>query len=558
MNPAELEVWNHRLAQIAEEMGEALRRTGFSPNIKERRDYSCALFDSQMRLLAQAAHIPVHLGSTSLAVRALLERVVLTDGETGIANDPYAGGTHLPDVTMVRPVIASGQLLGYVACRAHHADIGGKTPGSMPVGQRGLGDRLPQAVSPPPAVGDKYAEFVVPPQHVATSSVTIDDEGLRIEPQKIVGDLIDRLAARCRSPRERRGDFAAQEAALEVGRRRFIELAEKYGIEELRANSAELLAYSARLMRRALASIPDGLYAFADSLDDDGAGSGEVSIRVLVEKASEEVTVDFSDSDGEVRGSLNAVHAVTRAAVLYAFHLLLDEEAPTNDGLYDPITVITRPGSILDARPPRAVGAGNVETSQRVVDVVLGALAAALPERIPSASAGTMNNLLIGNENFAYYETIAGGAGAGPAADGAHAIQTHMTNTRNTPVELLEELLPLRVVSYALRRGSGGGGTHRGGDGVVRTFEFLTDATVTLIGERRRRAPHGLAGGGPGQTGEDRVDRGIESVRLPGKITFEARRGDRLTIATPGGGGYGDPVKKQFWANLLSGRAPSI
>jgi N-methylhydantoinase B len=319
-----------------------------------------------------------------------------------------------------------------------------------------------------------------------------------------------------------------------------------------------LIDYSARLMRAEIAAIPDGSYAFADSLDDDGAGRTDVALRAVLTIAGERAVVDFSDSDDEVAGSLNAVEAVTLSAVIYAFRLLLPEDTPTNEGLYAPITLIAPAGTVVNARPPRAVGAGNVETSQRIVDVVLGCLAQALPERIPAASAGTMSNLLVGGDDWAYYETIAAGAGAGPQGAGASSIQTHMTNTLNTPVEALEHEHPLRVVRYARRRGSGGGGSHRGGDGVVRELEFLADAEVTLIGERRRRPPYGLAGGGPGAVGSDHLTRASKTIHLPAKITFSARAGDRLSLHTPGGGGFGDPIKKHFWSAVLSGDGDTL
>ena len=548
---AELEIWNHRLAQVAEEMGVALGRAAFSPNIKERRDYSCALFDPDGRLVAQAAHIPVHLGSTALSVRAVLERLTLADGEVAIVNDPYAGGTHLPDITLVRPVFTNGRLLGYVANRAHHADVGGSAPGSMPVGVHARGDALPEAEALPAAMSPRYATG--PSASLETHAVTIDDEGLRIAPTRLDDGVIARLCAVARAPDERRGDLAAQRAALEVGRRRLVALAATHGADTLAARSQALIGYSEALLRAAIAAIPDGVYAFADSLDDDGAGRNDVGIRVLMTIAGDRAVVDFSDSDEEVPGPLNAVYAVTLSAVVYAFRLLLAEDAPTNHGLYLPLEVIAPDGCVLNAQPPRAVAAGNVETSQRIVDVVLGALAQALPARIPSASAGTMSNLLLGDDQHAYYETIGGGAGASASAAGASCLQTHMTNTRNTPVELLEHELPLRIVRYARRRGSGGGGVHAGGDGIVREFELLQPTTVTIIGERRRRPPYGLAGGGPGTPGEDTLRRGDTVVRLPGKVGFAARAGDRLTIATPGGGGHGDPMRAKFWASVLTG-----
>jgi N-methylhydantoinase B len=549
---AALEIWNHRLAQIAEEMGLALERAAFSPNIKERHDDSSAVFDADGRLVAQAADIPVHLGSMPLSVAAVLERVELAEGDIAIVNDPFAGGTHLPDVTLVAPVFEGGRRIGFVANRAHHADVGGATPGSMPVGTSAPKDELPEAESLPPAVGPEYAEFTTP-SNLRHRPVTIDEEGLRLAPQKLTAEVEARFAAASRGALERRGDLAAQKAGIALGRRRLLELARRVGTDELEARARALTDYAARLMRARIAAIPDGVYAFADSLDDDGAGTRDVAIRVLVEIEGDRARVDFSDSDEEVRGSLNAVYAVTLSAVVYAFRLLLPEDAPTNQGLYEPIEVIVPEGSVLAARPPRAVAAGNVETSQRIVDVVLGALSQALPELVPSASAGTMSNLLLGGADWAYYETIGGGAGGGPSGPGASCVQTHMTNTLNTPVEALERALPVRVLTYARRRGSGGGGVQPGGDGIVRELELLEPAQVTVIGERRRRPPYGLSGGGPGGVGEDTVTRDGRTVRLPGKISFAARAGDRLRIATPGGGGFGDPIKKKFWASVLSG-----
>ncbi|MSP63599.1 MAG: hydantoinase B/oxoprolinase family protein [Myxococcales bacterium] len=579
----EIEVWNHLFAQVAEEMGATLRLAALSPNIKERRDYSCAIFDGEGRMIAQAAHIPVHLGSTPLSVRAAIAAVAMSPGDVVILNDPFAGGTHLPDVTLVAPVdVGEGQgeaqTRFYVANRAHHADVGGTAPGSMPAGVRGLPGELPEAPPDTISVGARRAG---PGWEGALS---IDEEGIRLPPMLLTAEVADRFAAASRTPDERQGDLAAQRAALAQGGLRLAELAARHGARTLELRGAALRAYAARLMRAAIEAIPDGIYAFADTLDEGEA------IRVCLTIAGARAIVDFSDSDPESPGSLNAVYAVTVSSVLYAFRLLCPDDTPTNEGILDPIEVIAPEGTIVAARPPRAVAAGNVETSQRIVDVVLGALAQALPGRIPAASGGTMSNLMFGgalpppgsrssecsggalpppgsrssephrpaaggspaspgssgtessaagSNGFAYYETIACGAGGGPTRAGASAIQTHMTNTWNTPVEALEHALPVRVIRYAIRRGSGGGGAHPGGDGVVRTLEFLAAATVTLIGDRRRRPPYGLAGGGPGDPGIDTIERAGRTVRLPSKVTFEAQPGDRLTIATPGGGGHG-------------------
>ncbi len=549
---AQLEIWNHRLAQVAEEMGVALARAALSPNIKERRDYSCALFDAAGRLVAQAAHIPVHLGSTALSVRAVLERLTLADGEVAIVNDPYAGGTHLPDITLVRPVFAGGALIGYVANRAHHADVGGSAPGSMPVGVHARGDALPEAEELPAAMSPRYA--TAPSASVVTRPVTIDDEGLRIAPTRLDEGVVARLCAVARAPDERRGDLAAQRAALEIGVPP--PAGARRDARRRHAGGAHRRAH--RLHRDAPGSgdpprSPTGSTPSPTRSTTTAPAATTSPSACSLTIAGDRAVVDFSDSDEEVAGPLNAVYAVTLSAVVYAFRLLLAEDAPTNHGLYLPLEVIAPDGCVLNASPPRAVAAGNVETSQRVVDVVLGALAQALPARIPSASAGTMSNLLFGDDQSAYYETIGGGAGAGPATAGASALQTHMTNTRNTPIEVLEQTLPVRCTRYARRRGSGGGGLHAGGDGIVRELELLAPTTVTIIGERRRRPPYGLSGGGPGATGEDTLRRGERVVRLPGKVTFAAHAGDVLTIATPGGGGHGDPMRAKFWASVLTG-----
>lgn len=548
-----LSVWEHRLSQITEEMGAALRRSALSPNIKERRDYSCALCDGEGRLLAQAAHIPVHLGSTALAVQAVRRALSLGPEDIAIVNDPFAGGTHLPDVTLVAPVWCAdlpGGPLGYLAVRAHHADVGGMAPGSAAVSVRGHGDEIPEAQDLPPAVGPRYAEAPAVPGP-PLPALTIDDEGVRLPPTLLTEGVMRRFAQGSRDPQERLSDLRAQVAALESGRRRLLALVARHGAAVVQAQGRALQDYAARMTENVLAGLPQGTYAFADSLDDDGAGTTDIGIRVVLTLQGGRAIVDFSDSDDEVRGAVNAVFAVTVSAVLYAFRLLLPREAPTNEGCLQPLTIVAREGSVVHARPPRAVSAGNTETAQRIVDVVLGALFQALPNRIPAASCGSMNNLFLGNERFAYYETIAGGAGASALGPGARAIHTHMTNTLNTPVEALEHAAPVLVRRYGVRRGSGGGGQHRGGDGVIRELEFLEDATVTLIGERRRRPPYGQRGGGPGETGRDLLRRGERVVKLPAKVSFLSRAGDVLTIMTPGGGGFGDPMRAAFYESLF-------
>ncbi len=513
-----LTVFDALFSSVAEEMGLTLGRTAFSPNIKERRDYSCAVFDPRGRLVAQAAHIPVHLGAMPRAVAAALPLAPFAPGDLVILNDPYLGGTHLPDITMVSPVFDGPTLVGFLASRAHHADVGGSSPGSMPV------------------AADLYGEgLIIPP--------------LKLQRRRRVNrEALALILRNVRTPDERLGDLRAQTAAHEMGARRLLDIVRRYGRREVERRMRELMDYAERMTRAALRLIPDGEYTFEDALDDDGEGAPDIPLRVRVTVRAGTMRCDFSGTAPEAPTSLNAVEAVTRSAVYYVVRCLAGEEVPANDGCFRPVEVIAHEGSIVNARPPRAVSAGNVETSQRIVDVVLGALAQALPDRIPAASCGSMNNVTIGGWDhrrhapFAYYETIGGGAGAGPRRDGLSAVHTHMTNTMNTPVEALELAYPFRVVEYAIRRGSGGAGRHRGGDGVVRTYEFLGPATVTLVTERRRRAPWGLAGGRAGAPGRNLLlpaEGG--ATPLPGKTTVRVRAGDRLRIETPGGGGWGPP-----------------
>lgn len=518
IDPVGLEVANHRLAAIAEEMGGVLGRTASSPNIKERRDFSCAVFDADGALVAQAAHIPVHLGATPLSVRAAIARLPFEPDDVAILNDPYAGGTHLPDVTLVAPVFVPGRRrpIAWVANRAHHADVGGIAPASMPLSR------------------DVY------------------QEGVRLPPVKLVArgrlvtDVLSLFLANTRVPAEREGDLHAQWAALRIGAQRLRELAaSRGGVPRLTAEMTALQDYSEALMRATLARMPAGTYRAEDFLDDDGLGRGPLRLAVTVTLARRAATVDFAGTAPQTPGPLNANFAVTRSAVLYVFTALAIEPIPPNEGLGRPLTLRAPEGSLVNPRPPAAVAGGNVETSQRIVDVLLRALARAIPERIPAASCGSMNNVALGGVGprgpFAYYETLAGGAGAGPAGPGVSAIHTHMTNTMNTPVEALEASYPVRVHRYALRRGSGGRGAHRGGEGLVREIEVLTEAEVTLLGERRRLAPWGLAGGGAGRPGRDWLVRGGRRRRLPGKVALTLRPGDRLLVETPGGGGFGSP-----------------
>ncbi len=507
-----LEVFKNLFSSIAEEMGTALQRTAYSPNIKERRDFSCAIFDAQGRMVAQAAHIPVHLGAMPLAVAAARETCTLHTGDIVVLNDPYFGGTHLPDITMVSQCPAAPGF--FIASRAHHADVGGMSPGSMPL------------------------------------ATEVYQEGLIIPPIKLVeGGRINQgvLALICRNvrtPDERRGDLAAQIAAQRLGERRVVEVSARYTPVLVEEHSAALLAYSECMMRDAIRQIPDGVYGFEDWLDDDGQQGAPVRIVVNVTISGDQAIVDFTGSDAESAGGLNAVYAVTCSAVYYVFKCLAGEDVPPNHGCYVPIQIIAPPGTIVNPRPPHAVAGGNVETSQRLVDCLLGALAVALPGRIPSASQGTMNNLTVGgvdprrNRSYAYYETIGGGMGAGPDGDGLSGVHVHMSNTLNTPIEALESHYPFRITRYALRRGSGGAGNQRGGDGLLRSIMFLAPATVTLLTERRVFAPYALAGGEPGAVGLQRVSNGAQRD-LPGKVTLSVQAGDELTIETPGGGGWG-------------------
>jgi N-methylhydantoinase B len=523
-NPIRLEVFKHLFASVAEEMGVVLRRTSYSPNIKERRDFSCALFDAAGQMIAQAAHIPVHLGAMPLSVQAAIAALDLGPGDVAILNDPYRGGTHLPDITLVTPVFLSPSLFpslslspfAFAASRAHHADVGGMSPGSMPIARELIQEGV-----------------IIPPLKL-------------VEAGRVNQGLLDLLLANVRTPEERAGDLRAQLAANATGARRMGELIARYGMADVEHQMQALVDYAERMTRRLLAGLPDGVYRFRDWMDDDGVDPEPAEITVAITIDGEQAIVDFSGTSPQRRGSINAVYAITLSAVLYAFRCLLGDDVPTNSGCLRPIRVIAPEGTLVNARRPAPVAGGNVETSQRITDVLLGALAQAAPQRVPAASQGTMNNVTIGGwdsergQPFAYYETIAGGMGARPGKDGADAIHTHMTNTLNTPVEALEYAYPLRVQRYEIRRPSGGAGQWRGGDGVRRDVELLADAQVTLLTERRVFAPYGLAGGEPGQTGRNVLIRDGEEQALPGKTTLVAQAGDVISVQTPGGGGWGE------------------
>jgi len=513
-----LAVFQSAMHSIAEEMGASLRRTAISPNIKERRDYSCAVFDAKHRVIAMGDHMPVHLGSMPMSVEAAVRALRMERGDVAILNDPYAGGTHLPDITMVMPVFCVGKSEAsfFVAARAHHADVGGMFAGSMGPARE------------------------------------IFQEGLRIPPVKLVrGGVVDEemmamVLLNVRTPEEREGDLAAQIGACRVGENRLLQLVERYGVERLRVLGEELLDHSERLVRAELRTLPSGIYEAEDWLDDDGFSEEKVriAVKVSVDAAAGEMVIDFAGTARQVAGSVNAVRAITLSACFYVLRCLLGEEAPATAGILRPLTLITEAGSVVDALPPRAVAGGNVETSQRIVDTLLRALALAAPERVPAASAGTMSNLTIGGVDartgavFTYYETTAGGMGASAAGDGLSGVQTHMTNSLNTPVEALEFAYPLRMRRYGYRRGSGGEGAHRGGDGLVKELEILCDAEVTLLADRREVRPYGLEGGGEGAAGLAVLREGEEERTLRGKCSARVKRGAVVRLETPGGGGW--------------------
>lgn len=511
INPIRLEILNNQLASIAEEMGQALMRSAFSANIKERRDFSCAIFDRNGDMLAQAAHIPVHLGSAPLSVKAVIAACNLGPDDHGIVNDPFSGGTHLPDITVVSPVMAPGETRAelYVATRAHHADVGGTQPGSMPL----------------------------------VSSIA--DEGFRIPPQHLTDEVLGQLQAASRTPGERRGDMLAQLAANRVGQRRLGAWLSDRDPSQARAETHALQDWSRRLMAKILDAFPHTTVSAIDWMDGDGLGTTHIPISVHLTVNSDKIVIDFSDSAPQVPGPLNAVRAITVSAVHYVFRCLADAGLPNNDGFMGLFEIITTPGTVVDATYPSAVSAGNVETSQRIVDVLFAAVSQVFPQAATGAACGSMNNVLVGGltakkQPYVYYETIGGGMGATAHRDGASAIQTHMTNTLNTPIEALETLFPVRIERYEVRRGSGGAGRHRGGDGLIRSFRFLQDATVTVIAERRRLAPPGCCGGHPGKPGIDRLTHEDGTVEiLDGKAVRQVKAGSELTIETPGGGGFG-------------------
>ena len=518
-DPVGIEIMKNLFASVADEMGVRLQRAAYSPNIKERCDFSCALFDAEGKLVAQAEHIPVHLGAMPLSVQACLGAVTFSPGDVAIVNDPFQGGTHLPDITVVSPVFVdtcdAPRLLGFVANRAHHSDVGGMSAGSMPLAE------------------ELYQEgLIIPP--------------LRLVVRGVINQDVWRLVlANVRTPDERAGDLHAQLAANRTGIERMLGLVERYGADHIEENMGALLQYSERMTRQLIHALPDGTYRYQDALDNDGFTPDPATIHVAVTIDGDKVSVDFTGTDDQRRGSINSVFPITLSATAYVFRCLLGLDIPANSGCLVPIHVNAPEGTVVNARPPAAVAGGNVETSQRIVDVVLGALAQACPERVPAASQGTMNNITVGGwdadrqQPFAYYETIGGGMGARPTMNGASAIHSHMTNTMNTPVEALEYAYPFRVMRYGVRQQSGGDGRYRGGDGICRDLEFLSQTEVTILSDRRTRGPYGLDGGQPGQPGKNELLREGETKELPSKCHIEVREGDVLKIETPGGGGYG-------------------
>jgi len=531
MSPAELQILISRLTGVAEEMGAVLRRAAFSPNIKERADCSAALFTPDGELLVQAEHIPVHLGSMPASVRAALEvfGATIRPGDQILLNDPFAGGTHLNDLTLVAPCFVEDHLVGWAANRAHHADVGGMAPGSIPA-----------------------------------AATEIYQEGLRVPPVLLTPEVEAILIANSRTPEERRGDLDAQRGANVVGVRRLA------GFEG--APLEEITAYGERRMRAALAEVADGTWTFEDQLDSCGPEPDQqrpARIVLTLTIAGDEATFDFTGTDAQRPGNVNAVEAVTTSAVSFALRSATDPTIPANGGAMRPVRVIAPAGSIVAARSPAAVGAGNVEVSQRVADVCLGALAGPCGDRVGAANQGTMNNTLIGGDGWVYYETVAGGQGGRPGRAGMSGVQTGMTNTRqvdyqtrpgmsgvhtgmtnskNTPIEALERAYPMRVLRYRLRRGSGGAGFSPGGEGIERDLLMLEDVTVSVIAERRVSRPWGLAGGGPGAVGENwLVPQGDEgrAKPLPDKCTIRMQAGDVLRMLTPGGGGWGPPPRSR-------------
>ena len=516
MNAIALSIFANRINAICEEMGVTLQKAAFSPNIRDRLDYSCAVFDVNGELCAQAAHIPVHLGSMAFAMSGIVTSISWQAGDMVVVNDPFMGGTHLPDVTLIMPVFIEQELLGFVVNRAHHADIGAETPGSMP-----LSSCLQEEGR------------IIPPRKLIKAGVINENQW-----HELISDM--------RNATESAGDFNAQIAANHRGQNRLFNLIESMGVAEYQNALCSLNNYAEQLALSSFKQIPDGEYHFSDLLDDDGLGHEDIEIKTRIKIEQGKVSLDFTGTANQVKGNVNCPMSVTAAAAYYVFRCLLPAQTPACAGSFRPIKIHAPTACLLNAEFPSAVAAGNVETSTRIVDVVLGALAQAIPEKIPAASHGSMNNLAmgyVGDEKqpaWDYYETIGGGMGASAISDGLDAVQTHMTNTLNTPIESLEMNYPLRVNRYQIRRGSGGQGEYTGGDGLIREFEFLASTEVTVLSERRRHVPWGLEGADSGQSGLNHSG----EVKLPGKFHRHFEVGDSLTIETPGGGGFNKRMAK--------------
>ena len=511
MDAIELTLFVKRINAICDEMGSILMRTAFSPNIKDRRDFSCAIFDANGQLCGQAAHIPVHLGSMAYAMSDIISTIHWQPGDMIILNDPYLGGTHLPDVTVIAPVFYNDTLCAFVTNRAHHADIGASTPGSMPL------------------------------------SCTLQEEGLVIPPTHIMRtgeictDKFSALLNKLHNPHLGRADFIAQISTNQAGLQRMLDLIRTMSVAYFTEALVKLNDYAELLALSVMDGLPAGKYEFTDFMDDDGQGFTDIPIKTTISINKRYIEVDFTGTAPQVKGNINCPLSVTAAAVYYCFYCLMPPETPASAGAFRNIAIKAPRGCLVNASYPAAVTAGNVETSSRIVDAILGALANILPEKIPAASHGSMNNTAMGTADWDYYETLGGGMGGNQLNRGLDAIQTHMTNTLNTPVEILEKYYPLRINQYAVRKGSGGDGKHRGGHGLIRQFEFLDACHVTLLTERRKFCPWGLAGGGPGMSGINLLN----NIPLPGKADFKVKAGDQLTILTAGGGSWGTPVNRE-------------
>jgi N-methylhydantoinase B len=505
LDPVTLSVLASGLAGIAEEMGAVLIRGSYSSNIKERRDCSTALFDSEGRMVAQAEHIPVHLGAMPEAVAAIMARDP-EPGDVFAINDPYSGGTHLPDITLVSPVAPEGEIIGYAVTRAHHSDVGGMRPGSAPSDSREI-----------------FQEgIIIPPVRLVRGG-------------EYVGDVLDLLLANVRTPAIRRGDLRAQIAANNIAEQRTGELIERRGKDTVLAAFEEVISYAEKRTREAIRDLPDGERAAEDFMEGDGISDEDIPIRANVSIEGDSMTIDFAGTADTVRGNVNCPLPVTRSACYFALRVLLPDDVPANAGTYAPLTIRAPEGSLINATYPAAVVAGNVETSSRIADAVLSALSSFAPEEVPAQGQGTMNNLVIGGSGWTYYETIGGGQGASAKGEGPSGVHVGMSNTFNTPIEAFEMEYPMRVERYELLYGSGGGGEHRGGDGIVRAVRVLEPASLSLLTDRRRHRPNGASGGEPGRVGRNLLD----GEELPPKVSREMEEGDVVTVETPGGGGYG-------------------